>query len=280
MDPTETIAVVTGASRGVGRGIALGLARAGARVHVTARTTTDRFESPFESREGALDSLLAEVAAFDGTCIAHSCDHRDEAATRATFGKILRDEGRIDILVNNAWGGYERMHEEGEYTFEDPFWTQPLWRWDAMFEAGVRPAYLCSQIAAGAMMEQRCGLIVNISFWAAQKFMGNTAYGMAKAAVDKMSADMAHELRPFHVCVLSLYPGLVRTEAVLAKAQFFDLSNSESPEFLGRVVAGLSGDPQLMSRSGTVQVAATLAADYGITDIDGRHPVPLSVETA
>jgi NAD(P)-dependent dehydrogenase (short-subunit alcohol dehydrogenase family) len=193
---------------------------------------------------------------------------------------IVQAEGRIDVLVNNAWGGYERMEEDGAFTWVDPFWRQPLWRWEAMVDAGVRPAFLCSQGAAAAMVERGRGLIVNVSFWAAQKPMGNVLYGLAKAATDKMSADMAHELRPHGVCALSLYPGLVRTEAVLRNAGHFDLSNSESPEFLGRVVAGLAGDPRLMDRSGTVQVAASLAQAYGITDIDGRTPRPLTLDTA
>ncbi len=182
--------------------------------------------------------------------------------------------------MNNVWGGYEGMMENGVFTWMKPFWEQPLWRWDAMFAAGVRAHYHASQLAARTMVERRRGLIVNISFWAAQKPMGNVVYGMAKAAIDKMSADMAHELRPYGVCALSLYPGLVRTEAVMRSAHHFDLSNSESPEFLGRVIAGLAQDPELMAKSGTVQVAASLGLAYDIADVDGRVPRPLSLDTA
>jgi dehydrogenase/reductase SDR family member 1 len=252
------ICIVTGASRGIGRGIAVGLARAGARVHITGRTKSGRFESEHEWREGSLDAVVGEIGAFGGTCTAHQLDHRDADATRSVLSGIVQAEGRVDLLGNNAWGGYERMEENGEFTWVDPFWTQPLWRWDAMIKAGVRPAYACSQVAAAAMVEQGRGLIVNISFWAAQKPRGNVVCSMAKAATDKMSSDMAHELRPYGVCALSLYPGLVRTEAVMRSAHHFDLSNSESPEFLGRVIAGLAQDPGLMAKSGTVQVAASL----------------------
>lgn len=131
------------------------------------------------------------------------------------------------------------------------------------------------------MIPQGRGLIVNISFWAARKYMGNAIYGAAKAATDKLSADMAHHLRPHGVAVVSLYPGLVRTEAVMEAAGggWLDISNSESPEFIGRVVAALAADPAAMQRSGQALVAASLAQEYGIADIGGRQPVPLTLET-
>ncbi len=121
------------------------------------------------------------------------------------------------------------MVEDGEFTWPLPFWQQPLWRWDAMFAAGVRAYYVASVHAARQMVAQRGGLIVNISFWAAQRHIANAIYGASKAATDKLTADMAHELREHSVAVVSLYPGLVRTERVMESAAFFDLSNSESP---------------------------------------------------
>jgi NAD(P)-dependent dehydrogenase (short-subunit alcohol dehydrogenase family) len=124
------------------------------------------------------------------------------------------------------------------------------------------------------MVARRRGLIVNLGFWAAQKYVGNAIYGIAKAATDKMSSDMAHELRPSTVAVVSLYPGLARTEAVMeaARGGWLDISNSESPEFIGRVIAALSRDPQLMERSGRIVVAAQLAQELNVRDIDGRQP--------
>jgi NAD(P)-dependent dehydrogenase (short-subunit alcohol dehydrogenase family) len=150
-----------------------------------------------------------------------------------------------------------------------------------MMDAGVRAAFVASGHAARRMVPQRRGLIVNISFWAAQKHIANAIYGISKAATDKMTADMAHELRPHGIAVVSLYPGLVRTEAVMhaAKAGWLDISNSESPEFIGRVVAALARDPRMMERSGTVLVAAQVAIELGVTDIDGRQPRPLTLES-
>jgi NAD(P)-dependent dehydrogenase (short-subunit alcohol dehydrogenase family) len=156
-----------------------------------------------------------------------------------------------------------------------PFWQQPLWRWDAMFDAGVRAHYAASCLAARRMVEQKSGLIVNISSLAGQKTTDGIAYCSAKAADDRMAACMAHELRPHNVAALSLYPGLVRTEAVLKAKDYFDLSNSESPQFIGRVVAGLMDDPKLMEKSGTWHIAAELAQQYGISDIDGKQPKSL-----
>src|SRR5215213_1268536 len=146
-----------------------------------------------------------------------------------------------------------------------------------MFHAGVRAHYRVSQLVAPLMLARRRGLIVNISAWAAQKHIGNVAYGVSKAATDKLTSDMAVELRPHGVAAVSLYPGLVRTEKVMAAAAWLDLSNSESPEFIGRAVAALAGDSDVMRHTGSVVVAARLALEYGFTDIDGNSPRPLTL---
>jgi dehydrogenase/reductase SDR family protein 1 len=252
------VAVVTGATQGVGRGVARELARYGARVFVTGRSAPDH---------ESLDERTTGIR----------CDHRQDAQVEAAFSLIVREANTIDILVNNVWGGYERMVEDGDFTWPKPFWEQPLWRWDAMFSAGVRAHYQASQLAAPTMIAQRRGLIVNISTWAAQKHIGNVAYGVSKAATDKMTADMATELKRYGVTVVSLYPGLVRTEKVMDSAQWLDLTNSESPEFIGRAVVGLATDPDVLRHTGKVLVAAGLAKEYGFTDIDGTTPRPLTL---
>ena len=255
-DPTP-VAIVTGASRGVGRGIAGALSDSGMRVFATGRTVADAVLPP--------------------NVVGVPCDHTDDDAVAGLFDRVTAEAGRLDVLVNSAWGGYERMVENGRFTWALPFWEQPRWRWDAMMTAGVRAAFVASQHAARLMVPARRGLIVNISHWAAKKRIGNTVYGVAKAATDKLTSDMAIELRPFGVAAISLYPGLVRTEAVLA-AGVFDLSNSESPEFTGRAVRALSDDPDVLSLSGTTLVAAELARRYGFTDIDGKSPRPLTLD--
>jgi NAD(P)-dependent dehydrogenase (short-subunit alcohol dehydrogenase family) len=147
-----------------------------------------------------------------------------------------------------------------------------------MFAAGVRAYYVAGAHAARLMVAQQSGLIVNISFWAAQKYIGNVAYGVSKAATDKMTTDMARELREHNVAAVSLYPGLVRTEKVMEAAAFLDLSNSESPQFIGRAVVSLASDSNIMQKSGQALVAAGLAQEYSFTDIDGKQPLPLTLE--
>jgi NAD(P)-dependent dehydrogenase (short-subunit alcohol dehydrogenase family) len=270
------VAVVTGASRGVGKGIALGLGEAGATVYVTGRTTKNKTDAG--KLGGTVFSTAEEVTAIGGTGIGIQCDHTDDAQVGAAFQRITKESRKIDLLVNNAWAGYENMHEGRRFTYFKQFWEQPFWRWDAMFDAGVRAAYTASAFAARSMTRKKRGLIVNISFWSAQVYMSNTQYGVSKAAVDKMSEYMAHELEKFNVAVVSLYPGLVRTESVMKNAKYFDMSNSESPQFIGRVVAALAADPDIMKKSGKVLVAAQEALEYGIQDIDGKQPRPLTLK--
>ena len=149
-----------------------------------------------------------------------------------------------------------------------------------MFQAGVRAHYVASVLAAPMMIAQQSGLIVNISFFAAQRDDRGVAYGAAKAASDRMAACMAHDLREHQVAAVSLYPGLVRTESVMKAADHFDLSNSESPQFIGRAVAALAADPNLLEKSGQTLVAAALAQAYGFTDVDGKQPRALTVAEA
>lgn len=270
------VAVVTGGSRGVGKGIALGLGEAGATVYLTGRTTKDKTDAG--KLGGTVFSAAESVTAMGGRGIGIQCDHTDDSQVDEVFQRVMKESKKIDLLVNNAWAGYENMHEGRRFTYFKPFWEQPFWRWDAMFDAGVRAAYTASAFAARSMTRKKRGLIVNISFWSAQVYLSNTQYGVSKAAVDKMSEYMAHELKKFNVAVVSLYPGLVRTESVMKNAKHFDMSNSESPQFIGRVVAALASDPEIMKKSGRVLVAAQEALDYGIQDIDGRQPRPLTLK--
>jgi dehydrogenase/reductase SDR family member 1 len=269
------VALVTGASRGVGKGIALGLGEAGATVYITGRTV--EAGKAAVDLPGTIHETADEVTQLGGKGIAIRCDHRNDQEVEAVFQRIRAEQNRLDILVNNVWGGYEHFNDGTEFWKEQGFWTVPLSRWDKMFQAGVRAHYAASVLAAPIMIAQRSGLIVNISFFAAQKDNAGVAYGVAKAASNRMAACMAYELREHNVAVVSLYPGLVRTESVMKAAQYFDLSNSESPQFIGRAVAALASDPNIMQKSGQVLVAAALALEYGFTDIDGKQPRPLTL---
>lgn len=258
------VALVTGASRGVGKGVALGLGEAGATVYVTGRTTVEG--SGAIDLPGTVLQTADEVSAIGGTGIAVPCDHRDDEQVRAVFTEVRRRSGRLDVLVNNVWGGYEFFWDGTEFWNERGFWTVPLSRWDAMFEAGVRAHYVASVLGAEIMVAQRSGLIVHVSAEGAGMDDAGVAYGVAKAATNRMAATMAHDLREHDVAAVSLYPGLVRTESVLKAAEHFDLTHSESPLFVGRTVAALAADPKVMDRTGQVLTTAELAGDYGVVD--------------
>ncbi len=264
---TGTVALVTGASRGIGKGVALGLAESGATVYITGRTK--------EGSGTSLQSTCASAEELAGRCIPIECDHTNDSESEAAVALVTGTEGHIDLLVNSAWGGYENMVENDTFTFAQPFWEQPVWRWDAMFTTGLRATFVCSRSAAAQMVARRSGLIVNISSFAGKRYELNVMYGTVKSATDRLTADMALELAPHGVAAVSMYPGLVRTESVVASG-FFDLSNSESPQFIGRAIAHLFQDPKIQEKNGQVVVAAELAIEYGFTDVDGKQPAVLT----
>lgn len=270
-------ALVTGATRGVGRGIALGLAEAGAHVYFTGRTHGGSAAQP-EALSGTLEETALEIERLGGTATPIACDHRNDADTARAFAAIEETGAGLDILANAAWAGYEQVFSPDAFTWTNKFWEQPIATWDAMSAVGLRSAFVASQHAARLMVPRGRGLIVNVSYWAAQRYFGNVPYGVFKCATDRLTQDCALELREHHVAVLSLYPGLVRTERVLRGAEYFDMSNSESEQFSGRAVAALAADDGIMLRSGSVQVAAAVAQEFGFADVDGKRPRPLTLD--
>jgi len=273
------IAVVTGASRGAGRGIALVLGEEGATVYVTGRSV--RGERTADNLRGTIDRAAEEVAARGGVGIPVRCDHTLDAQVEALFERVEQEQGRLDILVNNAWGGYEGEDE----TFGAPFWEQPIWRWDKMLTVGVRSDMVASYFALPLMLPQRQGLIVNTTVdvgsqhnWDLGKHASlNVFYDTAKTAVNRMAFGMAHNLRPYNVAVLAVAPGWMRTEAVMSgkpphtRPSADALDQTESVEYIGRAVAALAADPNVMDKTGRVMRVGALAREYGFTDIDGRQ---------
>ena len=268
------VTVVTGASRGAGRAIALVLGAAGATVYATGRST--RAAGTTENLPGTIDETAEAVTARGGTGIPVRVDHTVDAQVEALLARVRDEQGRLDTLVNNAWGGYERY--DGA-TFDAPFWQQPPSRWDTMFTAGVRTHFVAARCAAPLMIERGSGLIVGTVAWAFGAYTGNLYYDVAKAAVIRMAFGMAEELRPHGVAAVTVAPGFMRTERVLAAhaAAPFDLSGTETPEYLGRAIAALAADPNVIEKSGRQLTAGELAREYGFTDIDGRQPEPFRI---
>jgi NAD(P)-dependent dehydrogenase (short-subunit alcohol dehydrogenase family) len=266
------VAIVTGASRGIGKGIALELGAAGATVYVTARSTDER-DHPLPGTIGAtaqqVDALGAESG---GTGIAVALDHRDDAAVEALFDRVLAEHGHLDVLVNNAFIVTDQL------TSGLPFWEADLSNWDDMIDVGTRSAYVASAFAARAMVKAHAGLIVNVSSSGAEEYAWQVAYGVGKCALDRMTADTAHELAPHGVSVVSVWPGFVRTERIDVGAAMgllpdsLDLTTSESPRFMGRAVVALATDADVARWSGKAVPARDLADEYGFTDVDGNLP--------
>ncbi len=268
------VALVTGASRGIGKGIALSLGEAGATVYITGRTVEEGKSAA--GLPGTIHQTADEIMKLGGKCVAIQCDHSVDKEVEAVFKHIHAENKGLDILVNSVWGGYEHLTDGTEFWNEKGFWTEPTSRWDSMFQSGVRAHYISSVLAVPLLMKKENSLIVNLSFFAAQRNDKGVSYGVAKAASDHMVACMAQELKEDRVAAVSLYPGMVRTESVMKGAEYLDLSNSESPQFVGRAVVALASDPDIMKKSGRILIAATLAQEYCFTDINGEQPRPLT----
>jgi NAD(P)-dependent dehydrogenase (short-subunit alcohol dehydrogenase family) len=265
--------------------VALELGSLGATVYITGRSL-DPDANPLG---GTVGQTAREVDELGGEGVAMRCDHSDDEQVRGVFDRIRDEHGRLDILVNNACSAQDMERHIGKLA-----WQQPLEAWDEVHQVGLRSAYVASVFAAPMMVEQRTGLIANISSMGAVSYLHSVAYGTAKAGLDKLAADLAYELRPHEVTAVSLWPGLVRTELILSQCrddgrgglemvlprhegddgpdQAIDLAISESPRFTGMAVAALYSDEKRLDKSGRAFACSELALHYSFTDIGGKQP--------
>jgi NAD(P)-dependent dehydrogenase (short-subunit alcohol dehydrogenase family) len=265
---TGKVALVTGASRGIGKGIALALGEQGATVYVTGRTVTPGSHL----LPGTVGETAAEIDRRGGKGIAVPVDHADDAQVASLFSRVEREQGRLDLLVNNAFTLSDDL------IVPKPFWEKPLSNRE-MVDVGVRSNYVAAWHAAKLMVPRKTGLIIAISGYVGVTYTYGVVFGTCKSAVDRMARDMAIELQPHNVASISLWQGLTFTERAnynLARNPEMKARTVTNPaigasvEFPGRVIAALASDPNIMARSGGTFITAEVAADYGITDIDGK----------
>lgn len=280
------IAVVAGATRGAGRGIACMLGEAGATVYCTGRSTRarqphrDATASPFAlaGRPETIEETAELVNHYGGVGLAVRVDYTVEEEVKALFERVKAESGRLDLLVNDVWGGDE-LAEWGK-----SFWELSLSKGWLMQERAVRSHIIASHYAAPLLVEQRQGLIVEITDGDQDGYRGNLFYDLAKMAAIRLAYSMAEELRPHNVTALALTPGFLRSEAML---EHFGVSEanwqegaqkdphfiaSETPFYVGRAVAALASDPNVAAKSGHVFSSWNLAREYGFSDMDGHQP--------
>jgi len=265
--PKAGVAVVTGGSRGVGRGIAIALGSHGYTVYVTGRTR-QAGESPWD---GTIHGTAAAITAAGGRGVAVRVDHRNDDEVKALFERVGQDEGRLDILVNNA----ALIRDELQRTA--PFWEKPLAASVDLLDVGLRSSLVASYYAAPLLVRTGRGLVVFTSAPGAVYYQYGAAYGAHKAGMDKFAADMAVDFRPFGVTAVSIWLGAVLTERLQQiidrapkLAYLYDIA--ETPEFTGHIIAALAADPDVLGVSGRTLIGAEVARQYGISDRDGRQP--------
>lgn len=268
------VAVVTGASRKAGRGIARALGQEGAVVYVTGRTSRNN-PSP-TGRPETIEDTADQVRARGAECIPIVCDHGDDSQVKALFERVESDHGRLDILVSNAWGGYERS-VEGR-----PVWELDPDHLDLMYRAGLRSHIVSAQLAAPLLQETRGGLVV-VTTWAIgavgvpapprlgphPPYHGHLYYDVIKTAINRIPVGLAAELRPYDVSAVAVSPGAIYDEDRDTTSEW--ARRAESPEFVGRAIAALASDPTVGRHSGSLLTVDELAVEYGFTDVNGKQ---------
>lgn len=262
MNRTESkVVLVTGASRGAGAGVAAALGEQGATVYLTGRSV--RGEPSTLGRPGTIDDTADTVRARGGTAIPIRCDHTDDSQVQTVFDRIAREQGRLDVLVNNAWSGYELSPDPAL-----PFWEIEWRHWDLMFGGGLRATAFASRLGAPMMIAAGRGLIVNMT-WVLDRPHGHAYYEVVKNGTNKLTEQLADDLRPHNIACVALSPGWMRMERMNLTPE--DAARTESVEFPGRAARALAGDEDIMAKSGQVLTTPAVAREYGFTDVDGSQ---------
>lgn len=283
---TGKVAVVAGATRGAGRGIASMLGEAGATVYCTGRSTRNKVipqgkpENAFvvAYRPETIEETADRVTSYGGKGIAVQVDHLNEEQVQGLFARVKSEQGRLDILVNDVWGGDE-LTEWGK-----SFWEMDIHKGFAMMERALHTHIITSRYGVPLMIENGQGLVVEVTDGDTDRYRSNFFYDFVKAGIIRMAYAMSEELRPHHITALAVTPGFLRSEAMLehfgvTEANWRDGAHkdrhfiaSESPFFVGRAVAALAGDSNVFSKTGKAFSSWGLSDEYGFTDMNGERP--------
>jgi NAD(P)-dependent dehydrogenase (short-subunit alcohol dehydrogenase family) len=267
MSDKAPIVLVTGASRGAGRGIAIALGSHGCTVYVTGRSE----KSGDHPLPGTIYETAEAVTKAGGRGVAVRVDHGDDAQIKALIEQVQREQGRLDILVNNAAAVHDELTHPGN------FWEKPL-KLVQMIDVGLHSGYVATYYAAPMMVEQRKGLVIFTSASGAVHYVYGPAYGAHKAGMDKFAADMAVDFKDYGVAVLSIWMGALMTDRLKMviesdREKYGPLEEmSETPEYTGHIIWKLWNDPELMTLSGQTVIGSEIAQRYGLTDEGGRQP--------
>jgi NAD(P)-dependent dehydrogenase (short-subunit alcohol dehydrogenase family) len=280
------VAVVAGATRGAGRGIASMLGEASATVYCTGRSTRNKVipagtaESPFVTayRRETIEETAKMVTSYGGVGISVQVDHLREEQVKALFERVKAEQGKLDILVNDVWGGDE-FQEWGK-----PFWELDTHKGFSMMERAIHTHIITSRYGVPLLVERKQGLVIEITDGETDRYRGNFYYDLVKSTINRMAYAMSEELRAHNITALAVTPGFLRSEAMLehfgvTEANWRDGAKkdphfiaSETPFFVGRAVAALAADPNVMSKTGKAFSSWDLSDEYHFEDINGEHP--------
>jgi NAD(P)-dependent dehydrogenase (short-subunit alcohol dehydrogenase family) len=270
------VALVAGATRGAGRGIARALAEAGAIVYCTGRSIRGQ-PSPYKRLE-TIDETADIITAAGGTAIPIRVDHTVESEVEALIARIVRDHRRLDVLVNSIAGEDPMMRQWGN------FWKVDLTNSDAILRQALVSHIITAKHAAPFMIKKRRGLIVEVTESDTLDAGGNPLSQTVKLALKSRALSMATELKAHGVAAVSITPGFLRSESMLENFGVTEENwrdggkkdknflESETPLFVGRAVAALAADPNVLQQTGHLLSSWDLAQKYGFTDVDGRRP--------
>lgn len=278
------VAVVAGATRGAGRGIATMLGEAGATVYCTGRNSRHNRTHPNHAqfsvlgRPETIEETAEMVTQYGGHGIPYRADHTDEVQVKALFENIESEQGRLDIIVNDIWGGDELI------AWDKPLWESPISDMIKLFERALFTHIITAHYGLPYLIKNKGGLLVEVTDGDNYDYRGQVIYDLVKTSIIRLAHNIAQDIKPYDCTALAITPGFLRSEVML---EHFGVTEdnwrdgakkdpnfiaSESPFYVGRAVAALASDPNIHQKTGGIFSSWELMEEYGFTDMDGTQP--------